>query len=124
MGLFRHPPGYQVKFTNPTTRQPVYGRIIDEVWATDPGEFQEYASDDGTGWREAAFLAQLMDWGDNTLRVRITYYVRPAGSDSVAWKFGGQYAPSMSLEECRAIVEGITERNWLQPNRTNQEIDR
>jgi hypothetical protein len=58
--LTRHPPGYPVVFTNPTTGEPVQGQILEEVWALEPEEFPPVAlSNDG--WREAAFVAQLIE---------------------------------------------------------------
>ena len=53
--LTRHPPGHPVTFTNPTTGDPIQGRIVDEVWAVEPDDFGPLAPDTNDGWREAAF---------------------------------------------------------------------
>ena len=81
--LQRHPPGCTtVRFTNPTTRQKETGRILAEVWSKEPETFTE-AAPENYGWREAAFVAQLIEWANNYRSVRITYYVRPAGAGPV-----------------------------------------
>lgn len=111
--LRKHEKGHLVGFTNPTTRRHAFGSLVDEVWAVNPDDpsFQETAPDN-EGWRQGAFLAQLVDW-DGEKRVRFTYYVRRAGSGPNDWHYGGQYAASMSVDECRRLVEQIQERGWL-----------
>lgn len=113
--LFRHPPGWPVTFTNPTTGEPCQGHIVDEVWAREPDEFLDYAPAND-GWREGAFVAQLIEWEDKYRSVRFTYYLRPEGGDSKSWYFGGQYAPSMSLDDYRSLLAKLNGRrnpDWL-----------
>jgi len=73
--LRRHPKGYPVRFRNPTTGEYTEGEMLDEVWAKAPETFSRIAPK-SYGWRQAAFVAQLVKWAGNR-RVRITYYVRP-----------------------------------------------
>ena len=49
--LSKHAAGYPVVFTNPTTGEPTHGKILDEVWATDPDNFAPTAPPND-GWRE------------------------------------------------------------------------
>jgi hypothetical protein len=109
--LRKHEPGHPVRFTNPTTGQKVEGHIVDEVWPVSPEEFSETAPD-SEGWREAAFVAQLVDWGADNRRVRFTYYVRSGGEGANSWRFAGQYAPSMSLDEFRVLLRKLSEKTW------------
>lgn len=74
--LLRHKKGHPVRFRNPTTGKYSEGCcILDEVWAVAPKRFPRIAGKNG-GWRQAAFVTQLIDWY-GTRRVRFTYYVRP-----------------------------------------------
>jgi hypothetical protein len=109
--LKRHAPGHPVTFSNPTTKTPVIGHIQDEVWVTEPERFERTAPKNG-GWRQAAFLAQLIDWEDGHESVRFTYYLRPEGGGPSSWYFGGQYSPSMSLREFRLLVSKIAKTGW------------
>ena len=108
--LKRHPPGHQVTFKNPTTKEKTYGKIVDEVWAKEPEEFDEEAPDNG-GWREGAFVAQLFEWPYHR-SVRITYYIRPEREGPDSWRFGGQYSSSMSLEEYRSLFRKLQKKKW------------
>jgi len=45
-----------------------------ERWAKEPEEFSEFAPENN-GWREAAFLAQLIDWGQRCKYRKIFYSV-------------------------------------------------
>jgi len=110
--LTRHPPGHPVTFTNPTTGDPIQGRIVDEVWAVEPDDFGPLAPDTNDGWREAAFVAQLIEWPEAYRSVRFTYYLRPQGGGSGSWYFGGQYAASMSLEEYRSRLGKLQQKRW------------
>jgi hypothetical protein len=109
--LLRHDPGHPVVFTNPETGQPEYGEILDEVWAREPEEFEGEAPSDG-GWRQAAFVAQLIKWQNGYRSVRITYYLRPEGGGPGTWYFGGQYSPSMSLDEFRSLMTKLQTKGW------------
>ena len=109
--LARHPKGYPVSFTNPTTGERTEGCCIDEeVWAIPPEKFPRVAGK-SYGWRQAAFVAQLIDWY-GTRRVRFTYYVRPEGGGRNSWKFAGQYSPLMSLKEYRSLLRGLKKKCW------------
>ena len=108
--LSKHPRGHPVRFRNPTTGEPGVGRIIDEVWAVPPENFSRTAPKNH-GWREAAFVAQLVEWY-GTRRVRITYYVRPEGGGLNSWRFAGQYSPFMSLKEFRSLLGGLNRKHW------------
>jgi len=110
--LRRHPPGYEVVFKNPTTKEPYVGTIVDEVWATEPEEFGETALTDNGGWREGAFVAQLIEWPNGHRSVRFTYYLRPEGSGSDSWYFGGQYAASMGVKDYRQLMEKLGHVSW------------
>jgi len=109
--LQKHPVGYPVTFTNPTTGEPVSGRILDEVWAREPQDFSETAPHDD-GWRQGALLAQLIEWPGGYRSVRITYYLRPEGGGPDTWYFGGQYAPSMSLDDFHTIMTKLLQKAW------------
>ncbi len=109
--LCRHQRGYPVVFTNPTTGEPTTGQILDEVWAKEPEGFPETAPENN-GWREGAFVAQLIEWPDGDRSVRITYYLRPEGGGPNTWYFGGQYAPSMSLDYYQSLLKKLHEKNW------------
>ena len=109
--LIKHPAGWRVTFRHPDTKELVVGEIVDEVWAVDPEEFEEHAPEN-SGWRQAAFVAQLVEWPESGRRVRITYYVRPEGGGPHTWRFGGQYAASMSVEEFRSLVGKLAPKNW------------
>ena len=109
--LSRHPAGYQVVFTNPTTGAPEYGQILDEVWAKEPDQFGPTALPDA-GWREGAFVAQLIKWKHGHQSVRITYYLRPEGGGPDTWYFGGQYSPSMDLNEFRELFGKLRSKDW------------
>jgi hypothetical protein len=109
--LRRHSPGHPVNFRNPTTQVPVVGSIVDEVWIQEPDSFAAHASANG-GWREAAFVAQLIQWPGNELRVRITYYLRPEHGGADSWYFGGQYAPSMGVEQLKTLIAKLIEAKW------------
>jgi hypothetical protein len=109
--LTKHPPGYPVVFTNPTTGEPVQGQIVDEVWATEPDEFGPVASAND-GWREGAFVAQLIEWPDGYRSVRITYYLRPDGTGPDTWYFGGQYSASMGLDEYHSLIGKLQQKHW------------
>lgn len=109
--LTRHPAGHPVVFTNPTTHQPFQGQILDEVWAREPEEFPPVAPA-SHGWREGAFVAQLIKWSTGEQSVRITYYLRPEGGGPDTWYFGGQYAPSIELDEFRSFLEKLLQKGW------------
>lgn len=109
--LQRHAVGHPVTFSNPTTGARETGRILDEVWAKEPHEFSAN-SPDYDGWREGAFVAQLIEWPGGYRSIRITYYLRPKGGDETSWYFGGQYAPSMSLDEFRDLFRKLSAKNW------------
>ena len=111
--LFKHnPPNDQVTFTNPTSSEPVQGRILEEVWAIEPECFGAEAPH-SDGWREPAFVVQLIEWQpDNFRSVRFTYYLRPEGGGPHSWYFGGQYAPSMGLEEYVSLMDKLKNKDW------------
>lgn len=109
--LRKHSAGHPVTFKNPSTRQPVIGHILDEVWADDPESFGLVAPA-SDGWRQAAFVAQLVRWPGNRDRVRFTYYLRPEGGGPNSWYFGGQYAPSMSIAQYRTLIKSLNDRHW------------
>ncbi len=46
------------------------GKIIDEVWYSEPETFSEFVpADDRGGWLETAFVAQVTDWsGQRSIR--------------------------------------------------------
>ena len=109
--LRRHPKGHPVRFKNPTTGEYTEGCcVLEEVWATAPESFKRSAGKNA-GWRQPAFLAQLIDWY-GTRRVRVTYYVRPEGGGRNSWKFAGQYSPLMSLKEFRSLLKGLKNKRW------------
>jgi hypothetical protein len=81
------------------------------VWAREPEEFGQFAPLND-GWREAAFVAQMIDWGGGYRSVRFTYYLRPEGGGPESWYFGGQYAPSMSLDEYRTLLLKLGAAAW------------
>jgi hypothetical protein len=58
--LTKHSFGYPVTYTNPTTGERVTGKIIDEAWAIEPEDFGPIA-EPNNGWREGAFVAQLLE---------------------------------------------------------------
>lgn len=107
----RHSPGHPVVFTNPTTHEPIQGRIVEEVWATEPEDFPPIAPPND-GWREGAFVAQLIEWPGSYQSVRITYYLRPEGGGPDTWHFGGQFAASMSLDEYRSLLGKLQQKRW------------
>lgn len=109
--LRRHAEGHPVKFRKPGGGQQAAGQILDEVWAREPEEFAERAPAND-GWREAAFVAQLIDWGGGYRSVRVTYYLRPEGGGPDGWYFGGQYAASMSMEEYRSLLNRLNAKAW------------
>lgn len=109
--LEKHRAGWQVKFTNPSTKQVDTGKIVEEVWAREPEDFEETAPAND-GWRQAAFVAQLIEWGGGYRSVRITYYLRPERGRPDSWYFGGQYSPSMSVEDFHGLLKKLNERNW------------
>lgn len=109
--LARHPVGHPATSRNPETQEVVSGQILDEVWVKEPNEFSESA-DYNDGWREPAFLAQLIEWPGRHRRVRITYYLRPGGAGPDKWYFGGQYSPDMSLEEFHQLIAKLQQKNW------------
>ena len=98
--------GNRVTFTNPTRREPEYGLIQDEIWAREPNEFADIAPPDN-GWREGAFVVQLIRLNDGYRSIRFTYYLRPEGGGRNTWYFGGQYAPSMGLDDYRSLLGKI-----------------
>ena len=100
-----------VTSSNPSTGEPVVGRIVDEVWAKEPNQFANLAPAD-EGWRESAFVAQLIEWPGGYRSVRITYYLRPEGSGENSWYFGGQYSSSMDLEQYRSLMAKLSEKHW------------
>lgn len=104
-------PGRTVTFRHPDTGEKVVGKIIDEAWAIEPDEFEEYAPEN-YGWRQGAFVAQLVEWPEAGPRVRITYYLRPEGGGAETWYFGGQYSASMSLDEFRSLMRKLAAKNW------------
>jgi len=107
----KHPPGYPVTYTNPTTHERVTGKIIDEVWAIEPERFGPIA-EPNDGWREAAFVAQLIKWPHRYKSVRLTYYLRKEGEGEDAWYFGGQYAADMGVKDFRTLLEKLQAKSW------------
>jgi hypothetical protein len=105
--------GNQVTFTNPTTGEPHRGRILDEIWAQEPFEFPSVAPSDA-GWREGAFVTQLIEWDGGHRSVRFTYYLRPERGGEEAWYFAGQYAPSMDLAAYQSLLTKLdrTRPEW------------
>ncbi len=109
--LVRHPKGTPVSMANPTTGKLDVGRILAEVWPRAPEDFADTAPV-ASGWREAAFVAQLIAWLDGSRTVRITYYVRKEGGGPDAWTFGGQDAPIMPIEVYRLMLEQLVDVLW------------
>ena len=108
----RHPRGSVTRFKNPTTKASECGTFIDEIWLPEPETFAEKAPSEEEGWLETAFVAQLVEWGTKNRRIRIAYYTRRAGEGPKGWIFA-QYAPSMSIEQCRTLVQGMHDRGWF-----------
>jgi hypothetical protein len=101
-------------FKNPTTGEPETATVLDEIWTIEPERLPEMCPADDDGWLEGVFAAQLLEWPNGGPRsVRICYWTRRPGRGHDGWVFA-QYAPSMSLEQCRTIVDGIRERGWLE----------
>jgi hypothetical protein len=98
-------------FTNPETGEKIEGKILDQVWATEPADFEPRAPENA-GWRQGAFVAQLIEWPGTERRVRFTYWLRKEGSGPNEWHFGGQYSASMGLEEFHALLGKLQARNW------------
>jgi len=100
-----------ITFTNPTTREKVQARILQEVWAVEPEDFADIAPP-SNGWRECAFVAQLAEWPGGERRIRVTYWGRSEGEGPNSWRFLGQYSPSMSLEEFRSLLRKLNSAAW------------
>lgn len=101
----------KIVFTNPTTKEKAEAKILEEIWAREIEDFSEVAPEN-KGWRECAFVAQLAEWPEGGQRVRITYWGRNEGTDRDSWRFLGQYAPSMSIEEFRELLRKLNEAHW------------
>jgi len=99
----------EVTFRNPTTGAFETGRVLDQIWATDPEEFSEIAPESG-GWREVAHTAQLIEWPEGNKSVRITYWARQSGAGSNSWYFAGQYASSIDLPDFHKFLARLCER--------------
>ena len=98
---------------NPTTGDSETAKVVDEIWSVSPEAVPEISPDKGSGHLEAVFKAQLLEWPDGYRRVRFAYWTRRPGRSGDGWIFG-QYAPHMSLQESRVIMDGIRERGWLE----------
>lgn len=111
--LFRHPVGHQVALRNPTTGKESVGRILDEVWLQEPEEFTPIAPKND-GWREGAPVVQLIEFpSENNRRyVRFTYYVRQEGQDAESWRFGGQHALFLPVEDYRMLLTKLQVKAW------------
>lgn len=112
--LMRHPRGSKVYFKNPTTKESEQGIIVDEIWLPEPESFGEVAESYDQGWLETAFVAQLVEWspGVENRGMRIIYYTRRGGRGPNAWVFA-QFAPSMTVEDCRYIFQAMQDRGWF-----------
>lgn len=94
-------------------------RVLDEIFVTldarivEPEELPEVCPGDDDGWLEAVFVAQLLQ--SNIHQIRICYWTRRPGLGSDGWVFA-QFAPLMTLEQCRTIMDAIRERGWLKPD--------
>jgi hypothetical protein len=112
MGKLRRRKGRTASPRNPETGEKLNCKILDEVWAIEPEAFPRRAPKRGQeGWRQAAFVAELLEW-DGTTRIRITYWQRRPGSRPNDWSFGGQYAPMMRPDEYRALMRKLRCKHW------------
>src|SRR5215469_9033958 len=116
MGRLRRHTTERMRITNPKRgeRDEVGAEIIDECWLREPEAFAGVADTELTreGWRESAFVAQLLEWPSGERGVRITYYARPYLGDSTSWRFAGQYAPIVSLQESRDWLHKLQAKIW------------
>lgn len=110
--LCRHVPNGRVVFKHPQSQTQVTGNVIDEIWAREPEDYPEVSVSAEEGWLESAFAAQLVDWGGGHLRIRFVYYTRRPGRGPADWVFA-QFAPSLSLEDCQALLDKIQQKGWL-----------
>src|SRR5438067_947916 len=101
-----------VSFKNPTDGSTQTARVVDQIWTIEPEQLPEMCPGDEDGWLEGVFVAQLLEWPDAVRTIRIAYWTRRPGRGNDGWVFA-QYAPSMGLEQCRIIFNGIRERGWL-----------
>lgn len=105
--------GRPVRFRRPgavKSEERAEGRVIDEVWAKACQKFSRVGPQNH-GWGQNAFLVQLIEWF-GTKRVRFTYYHRPSKGNPRSWRFGGQFAAMMSLEEFHSIFTGLNRKHW------------
>ena len=97
-------------FKHPDTGEPLQCQILDRVWIKEPQSFARFAPKKGSyGWRQAAFVVQLIDW-DGHKKVRFTYYLRRPGTGN--FYFGGQFSPVMSIREYRAMMKKLSRKKW------------
>ncbi len=98
-------------FKNPTTGKREWARVLGEIWTKEPERFADVCSGDEDGWLESVFVAQLIE-SPNGNQIRICYWTRRPGRGPDGWVYA-QYAPLMSLDQYRTIVDGIRDSGWL-----------
>lgn len=103
-------------FTNPTTGEKEWAKVLDEIWTVQPEDLPEICPGHDDGWLETVFVAQLIGPPNGVRQIRICYWTRRPGLGPDGWVFA-QFAPVMGLQECRHIFDGIRERGWLEPPR-------
>jgi hypothetical protein len=98
-------------FRNPSTREKLECKVKDQVWPIEPESFPKHARKKGYGWRQPAFVVQLLDW-DGKKRVRFTYWIRNENAGPEDWRFGGQYSAIMTVGVYRAMLKKLNEKQW------------
>jgi hypothetical protein len=92
---------------------PVYGTIVDEVWA-DPTINKSRPSlrkhkDD---WGAYSFCGQLISWDDGSQTVRLAYYRRRAGENW--WEFASQMTVNTDPRTVkRLLTKTLAKKNWF-----------
>jgi hypothetical protein len=99
-------------FKNPTTHKLETVKVLDEIWTVEPERVPETCPGNEDGWLETVFVAQLIELTNSHRQIRICYFTRRPGLGPDGWRFA-QYAPLMSPDQCRTIVDGIRDRGWL-----------
>ena|SRR5262245_12371462 len=101
--------------------EPVYGTIIDEVWAyPEVNNSPARASSGSDDWGDYSFCSQLIRWGDGTHSIRLAYYRRRAGEDD--WEYASQMTVSSDPQTIKTLLERtLAKASWFGENQNAEQ---